>query len=389
MRSILIHPVYLGTLIFVLCFFIGKLGYEGQTYDYNLTLLFPFFFFLGGVVSSSLFNINNALIDKSNNEDFFRLPKLFDQAIRGLYIFGVLFASVRLFFIIKFIMQGYDLRFIEYNVRMGGALASLLIQILPLLAFYVILTEKSRKKITILVIITTFCCFAIPIKTHIIASILIVYLSFIIKSREFKRIIITSLKVIISVVGILFLTIYLRSPENTLEFILDALWLTFRHYTSFNIANLALELNTKHHLTYGIHTFSQIIDTAHYLLYQERFIDRSLGNGGVNSVVDGRELLVVSVGTNMSTAVRAWVWDFGLNIALLICFLYGLLISLIAYLGIKTRFYSLYAVAYLCGVFFFWDFDLFETRFQIIYFIFIFLSVLAYLKNEVKLKTLN
>lgn len=381
-KNILINPVYMGSLIFSLCFFLGKLNYEGYVHNYNFTIIYMFFFLFGGYTANFIFNIGNTIAFKKNTS-FNHLPKLLHEIMLFIYCLAIFVSLIRLFLITQFIMQGYDLRYIEYNVRFGGALASILVQLLPIIAFYIFLTLQDKKRILFLAILTTVCCFAIPIKTHIISSVLIIYLAIVIKSSSFPTVAINTFKTIFFVLFFLFLTVYLRSPEQSFEFIIDKLWLTFRHYTSFNIANLALELDSSIPLTYGLHTFSQIIDISHLITYGERFIDRGLGNSGLNSVVDGRKLTVLSLGTNMSTAIRPWVWDFGIGVAFLLSYLYGASLMFLAYVGLITRFYCIYGVSYLCGVFFFWDFDLFETRFQVIYILFFLFSIIAYLLNLV------
>lgn len=379
-RQILINPVYIGSIVFFLCFVLGKFNYEGNVPNYNITILYMLFFVLGGATAGFIFNIDKRL-KYQKNFGFRKLPKLLHEIFLAIYCLAIFVSLLRLFLIFKLIINGYDLRFIEYNVRTGGAIASMLVQILPIVAFYILLTSDNKKRIIFLSILTTICCFAIPIKTHIISSLLIIYLALVIKSNSLTSVLLTSIKVFFFVLFFLFITIYLRSPDQTFDLIIDKLWLTFRQYTSFNLANLALELNSSMPLTSGLHTFSQIIDLSHFLTYGERFIDRNIGNSGLNSVVDGRKLLVLSRGTNMSTAIRPWVWDFGAQVAFLVSYLYGFFLVFLAYVSLITRFYSFYGISYLCGFFYFWDFDLFEIRFQFIYLLFFMFLIIAYVLN--------
>ena len=374
-------PVGIGTLIFSSFFILGLTGDEGQVHHYFTTLWFLFLFLLGGLLGceKAYFNfLYHGGLTRSNPLHY--LEKIF------IFIFIVcaFVAFMRILQIIVFLTQGLSLREVERVVRFGGVVGSILVQIMPIIGFALLLSSRGR----LFVIISLLClmgAFAIPIKTHVIASLVLISVAIWCKDIDTKYKYMLIVLPVFLLFSLLFAVNLLRGHDQSdFDFLL-----LIRHYTSFNIGNLALEIENVGVLayTYGIHTFSQIIDLWSFLLTGERFIDREIGNSGLNSVVDGRVLIRVVEGVNMSTSVTPWLWDFGLIGAPLFSFLYGYILNKFTSFAIKYGFKLLIGVFYLCGVFFFWDFDLFETRFQFIYIIS--LIVMPIVFQKIKFSSVN
>ena len=380
MNTFVFNPVTVGSFVFFISFLIGLFGYESNVDNYYYTLFYPFIFLISGLFFTKLLNVENLKYSVSRQSSYNIVVDFF----LFLFYLSVFFSSIKLLQIIYSLSAGNNLRVVERLVVFGGPLGSVLIQILPCLLFNYLLQNRHKPKV-LFIILGVIGCFAIPVKTHVISSLILLFLalSLISKNSSFFSLFKKALIFLLIVLLILFLTMYFRLDGAEFSFVIEKFWLTFRHYTSFNVGNLALEFSNPYPLTFGLHTFSQVLDLTHFLTYGERFIDRNLGGGGLYSVVDGRFLIRISPGTNMAGAPTVWIWDFGLLASFLFTILYAFIIILLVKIALVLRLYILYGVSYLIGFFFFWDFDLFETRFQVVYILCFFSIILSLLNDKI------
>lgn len=367
-------PVTIGSFIFGFLWLVGW-GFkpESQPDYYFYVIFYAVFFYLGGVLALGKSTMDYERMLTSQDRKIFGSTN--DLAILVALIIGVIVMSVRLPQFVFGIMSGSNLRQLEYVVRFGGGVGSVFLQVSPIILFHLLIKKDfSRTVQMLLIILSILLAVCVPVKTHILNAILLIaFLSYINNPQILRFLLGRGIISIMLITTFLMLTSLLRAETD--DFVIDIIVLKLRQYTTFNIGNLAYDMQYFQGYSLGRHSFSQVYDLISTLFLGERGIDRSLSQGGIYSVIDGRFLNRLSPGTNMATAVQPFVWDFGIAFALVACFAYGFALNRIACVALRWQSPALLAISFLCSVFFFWDFDLFETRYVGIVAIFAFAKI--------------
>lgn len=258
-----------------------------------------------------------------------------------------------------------DPRSVEYALS-GAPVLSLLTLLSTVYVVIYGLTAPSLRRFTdnILYILCFFTFFAIPIKTHFIFGLILNLIAVIIRTYKIPKL--SYLVILIPFVLILIFDNLRSSGDNDYVFTQELAILKVRQYTSFNISNLSLELNNNNY-GLGAHSFGQLLDPVIYLATfgGKRIVDREVTDGGQFHPVDGRSIETYSVGSNMGTYARPFVYDFGFFIGFVVSLLYFLLLLIAEhYFRKKGRLYLVpYSIMLLISIFSFWDLDIFETRY--------------------------
>ena len=356
-----INPLSLSGFTLLLSALFGLTGKEHEVVNFNFHLLYFLLLFISGLGLSYLAPKN------TNPQRDFKPPK----GIRNLALVSLFVSCIQLARVLPLYAKGiFNPRLIEYSLSGTPILTQISLIQIPFLFYYILSHSDYRKKNKILFVLALISTVIIPIKTFLVnAIVLITVAAFFKGTLKVKRVILTTSFILILIPLVSFLRIKTAKPDYQISdssAILEFASEELRRYTSFNISNLCLEsydINVPPRL--GKNVFGQLADPILYFLSlgQERIIDRSISKGGLYHVIDGRFLKTYYPGANMGTAIRSFIYDFDL-VGYIIFYLTMIILSLIYYNCLKSEKLSLIsAILLLVGLFSFWDWDLFETRY--------------------------
>ena len=354
--KVIFNPAGLAAVGLLGSWVIGLTGPEHNIPYYNYIVAIPLLLIVG-----SFFLVNKVktrVLSNRKNSKF-----LFWLALFAMFI--NLFQLTR---IIPIYFSGnVNLRVVENALSGTPILTQLSLLYVPYMLNFSSIKNASHKE-SLLYKFCLLSIFIIPLKTYLLGLFIMLLLSNI-EENKVKLIHVVSFGflglILIPLISILrvpkeYRETMFESNEAVIEYSLDEL----RYYTSYNIANLTLELTTSERRN-GLNIFGQLIDPVVYFatMGENRLIQRNRSQGGIYHVLDGRKVQAFKKGVNMSTAFRAFIYDFGITGVLIGVLTYILLAALYFKLRHNSRYKTLRITLLMVGLFCFWDWDLFETRY--------------------------
>jgi len=353
-----LNPAFIGGLVFILTWFIGKFGEESFVSNYDFTLIY-------GLI---LISIGLSFYILRFSGYYIYIP---DKIPRRILYFAILAIVVNLYRFISVFSYflTFNPRLVEANLAGNPVMTQIGFLSLPYI-FYFNLCQTKSKFQKVLYYFSFLSVIVIPIKTHIITTIVLIYIA-----KYFSGNLNRLKLVIVILFGFMlvpaFTLIRMKAAvpvvsNNNFALEENFLVLELKKYTTYNVSNLALELENDDCHTYGRHIFGQLLDPMIYFLTlgNNRIIDRSNTDDGRRHPIDGRLMIQFSEGSNMGTSFRPFVYDFGRLGSLVSVFVFYSFINLIYFVILSKKNLQFTAAIFLTmALFTFWDFDWFETRY--------------------------